>query len=359
MNWDIIIKYLPRLFDGAVLSLELVAIAVLAGLILAIPIGIARASRHWYIRALPYGYMFFFRGTPLLVQLFLVYYGLAQFDAVHLNAELPAGQQLSTDHDALLAVFEIPVQVVGTEGADTINGTSASEVIRALGGDDIIFGNGGNDVIYGGDGADRIQGGAGRNIIFAGAGNDFTGGDAVQGVHTIDGGTGADWYVANSAGETVRVDLTAGTVTGGYADGSTLTGIEMLRAVRGSFAVEFFGDNGANAFFGSAFDDVLSSGGGNDKITGGKGSDVISGGAGNDVFYFQKGEIDGDTIIDFDGDGAGAGDVLVFKGFGPGAMLSNIGNDWTIHYGAGLSEVFTMKWSRWRPATSRNVPRSP
>ena len=267
---------------------------------------------------------------------------VAQFDAVHLNAELPAGQQLSTDHDALLAVFEIPVQVVGTEGADTINGTGASEVIRALGGDDIVFGNGGNDVIYGGDGADRIQGGAGRNIIFAGAGNDFTGGDAVQGVHTIDGGTGADWYVANSAGETVRVDLTAGTVTGGYADGSTLTGIEMLQAVRGSFAVEFFGDDGPNAFFGSAFDDVLSSGGGNDKITGGKGGDVISGGAGNDVFYFQKGDIDGDTIVDFVGNGAGAGDVLVFKGFGLGAMLSNIGNDWTIHYGAGLTEIFTM-----------------
>lgn len=82
MNWDIIIKYLPRLFEGAVLSLQLVAIAVLAGLILAIPLGIARASKHWYIRSLPYAYMFFFRGTPLLVQLFLVYYGLAQFAAV-------------------------------------------------------------------------------------------------------------------------------------------------------------------------------------------------------------------------------------------------------------------------------------
>ena len=34
------------------------------------------------MRALPYAYIFFFRGTPLLVQLFLVYYGLAQFDAV-------------------------------------------------------------------------------------------------------------------------------------------------------------------------------------------------------------------------------------------------------------------------------------
>ncbi|MCY1202876.1 Octopine transport system permease protein OccM [compost metagenome] len=82
MNWEVIVKYLPQLAQGAILTLELVAIAVIAGLILAIPMGIARASRHWYVRALPYGYIFFFRGTPLLVQLFLVYYGLAQFDAV-------------------------------------------------------------------------------------------------------------------------------------------------------------------------------------------------------------------------------------------------------------------------------------
>jgi len=82
MNWEVIVKYLPQLAQGAILTLELVAIAVVAGLILALPMGIARASRHWYVRALPYGYIFFFRGTPLLVQLFLVYYGLAQFDAV-------------------------------------------------------------------------------------------------------------------------------------------------------------------------------------------------------------------------------------------------------------------------------------
>ncbi|MDG9922550.1 MULTISPECIES: ABC transporter permease [unclassified Pseudomonas] len=82
MNWEVIVKYLPRLLEGAALTVELVAFAVLAGLILALPMGIARASRHWYVRALPYGYIFFFRGTPLLVQLFLVYYGLAQFDVV-------------------------------------------------------------------------------------------------------------------------------------------------------------------------------------------------------------------------------------------------------------------------------------
>ena len=82
MNWEVIIKYLPRLLEGAALTIELVAFAVIAGLILALPMGIARASKHWYVRALPYGYIFFFRGTPLLVQLFLVYYGLAQFHSV-------------------------------------------------------------------------------------------------------------------------------------------------------------------------------------------------------------------------------------------------------------------------------------
>ena len=82
MNWEVIIKWLPKLAQGATLTLELVAIAVIAGLLLAIPLGIARSSKLWYVRALPYASIFFFRGTPLLVQLFLVYYGLAQFDAV-------------------------------------------------------------------------------------------------------------------------------------------------------------------------------------------------------------------------------------------------------------------------------------
>ena len=82
MNWDVIIKWLPKLAEGAQLTLELVAIAVLAGLLIAIPLGMARASRHWYVRILPFSYIFFFRGTPLLLQLFLVYYGLAQFDVI-------------------------------------------------------------------------------------------------------------------------------------------------------------------------------------------------------------------------------------------------------------------------------------
>ncbi|MEI4521129.1 ABC transporter permease [Pseudomonas sp. CCNWLW23] len=89
MNWEVIIKWLPKLAQGATLTLELVAIAVIAGLLLAIPLGIARSSKRWYVRSLPYAYIFFFRGTPLLVQLFLVYYGLAQFEAVRESALWP------------------------------------------------------------------------------------------------------------------------------------------------------------------------------------------------------------------------------------------------------------------------------
>ena len=82
MVWELFIKWLPKLIQGATLTLELTALSVIAGLIVAIPLGIARSSRLWYVRSLPYASLFFFRGTPLLIQLFLVYYGLGQFEAV-------------------------------------------------------------------------------------------------------------------------------------------------------------------------------------------------------------------------------------------------------------------------------------
>ncbi len=88
-GWELLVKWTPKMLDGVALTLELVAIAVVAGLIVALPLGIARASRHWYVRALPSAYIFFFRGTPLLLQLFIVYYGLAQFPEVRKSALWP------------------------------------------------------------------------------------------------------------------------------------------------------------------------------------------------------------------------------------------------------------------------------
>lgn len=75
-------KYLPRILDGAATTLELVALALFIGAVLAIPVALARLSDNPFLKWSAYGYIFFFRGTPLLVQIFLIYYGLSQFEAV-------------------------------------------------------------------------------------------------------------------------------------------------------------------------------------------------------------------------------------------------------------------------------------
>ncbi len=82
MNFEVIVANLPKLIEGAVLTLELVALGLLGGAALALPAGLLRVSPRWWLRAPAFAYIFFFRGTPLLVQIFLVYYGLGQFETV-------------------------------------------------------------------------------------------------------------------------------------------------------------------------------------------------------------------------------------------------------------------------------------
>jgi polar amino acid transport system permease protein len=81
-EWEIIWEYLPKLMEGAWLTLELVFVSGLIGVFLAVPLALMRASENVWLRVLPVGYIFFFRGTPLLVQIFLIYYGASQFDVV-------------------------------------------------------------------------------------------------------------------------------------------------------------------------------------------------------------------------------------------------------------------------------------
>jgi len=81
-EWGIIWQYLPKLMDGAVLTLELVFVSGVIGIFMAVPLALMRASENTWLRSLPVAYIFFFRGTPLLVQIFLIYYGASQFDVV-------------------------------------------------------------------------------------------------------------------------------------------------------------------------------------------------------------------------------------------------------------------------------------
>jgi polar amino acid transport system permease protein len=76
---DILIRYGPKLLDGLILTLQLVSTALVVGAILAIPLTAARLSSNRLFGSLAFGYVYFFRGTPLLAQIFLVYYGAGQF----------------------------------------------------------------------------------------------------------------------------------------------------------------------------------------------------------------------------------------------------------------------------------------
>ena len=83
---------------------------------------------------------------------------------------------------------------------------------------------------------------------------------------------------------------------------------------------------------------------GNNGIDGKGGADVLTGNGGIDTFIFNAGETNGDTIMDFDGLGAGSGDQLMFVGFGAGASLQQVtATVWQIDYNGGAShEQFTL-----------------
>ena len=81
-NWQVIFDHIPDLLSGAVLTVQLVLFSGIIGLFFGLVLALLRLSKNWVVQILPFLYIFFFRGTPLLVQIFLIYYGLGQFEAV-------------------------------------------------------------------------------------------------------------------------------------------------------------------------------------------------------------------------------------------------------------------------------------
>lgn len=79
MSIELLQRYGPRMLEGLLVTVQLVLISVIIGAILAIPIALARLSTNRTLRGLSFAYVYFFRGTPLLAQVFLVYYGSGQF----------------------------------------------------------------------------------------------------------------------------------------------------------------------------------------------------------------------------------------------------------------------------------------
>jgi arginine/ornithine transport system permease protein len=89
LNFETIVESLPVFASAAWVTLQLLAAALVAGLALALPLGVARASDNRWLAWPVWLYTYVVRGTPMLVQLFLIYYGLAQFEVVRESALWP------------------------------------------------------------------------------------------------------------------------------------------------------------------------------------------------------------------------------------------------------------------------------
>ena len=76
---DKIARYGPKLLSGLWVTVSLVAASIILGALISLPVAFGRMSKNRFIGALAYGYVYLFRGTPLIAQLFLIYYGLGSF----------------------------------------------------------------------------------------------------------------------------------------------------------------------------------------------------------------------------------------------------------------------------------------
>ncbi|MDA7457961.1 ABC transporter permease [Candidatus Pelagibacter ubique] len=80
MDFDLMITSLPKLLSAAVITLKLLSASLIIGLFIGFLFAVLRLNKNTFINKFAYGYSYLFRGTPLLVQIFIIYYGLGQIE---------------------------------------------------------------------------------------------------------------------------------------------------------------------------------------------------------------------------------------------------------------------------------------
>jgi Ca2+-binding RTX toxin-like protein len=171
---------------------------------------------------------------------------------------------------------------------------------------------------YGNELNNAIAGNSGNNILDGGAGADW-----------LSGGQGNDAYFVDSPGDVVTEKSGEGIDTV-YASTHYRLGADVEQLVlQGSADLQGYGNELNNAIAGNS---------GNNILNGGAGADMLAGGQGNDAFVFDVGQAGGDIVTDFAGNGAAAGDWLLFVGYGSGATFTSIDTThWQVNYNGGTA----------------------
>ncbi len=185
------------------------------------------------------------------------------------------------------------------------------------------------------DGAISGTGNALDNVITGNAANNTL--DGAAGADTMEGGAGDDTYLVDDAGDVIIELFNEGTdtviakvshVLADNVENLVLSGNANIHGTGNVLANTIIGNDGANVLHGAGGNDTLDGGAGNDTLIGGLGADQLTGGAGNDVFAYlavaESTASASDRITDFEGAGAGEGDLIDVSAIGG---LTWIGTD--------------------------------
>ena len=80
MDLDLMINSLPKLLSATLTTLKLLSLSLVFGLIIGLIFAVMRLSKNKFVSNFSYGFSYTFRGTPLLVQIFIIYFGLGQIE---------------------------------------------------------------------------------------------------------------------------------------------------------------------------------------------------------------------------------------------------------------------------------------
>ena len=82
MDLDLMINSFPKLLNATIVTLKLLSVSLIIGLFIGLFFAVLRLNKNIFIKKFAYGYSYIFRGTPLLVQIFIIYFGLGQIESV-------------------------------------------------------------------------------------------------------------------------------------------------------------------------------------------------------------------------------------------------------------------------------------
>jgi len=80
MDFELMINSFPKLLGATLVTLKLLSVSLIVGLFIGLLFAILRMNQNFIINRFAYGYSYVFRGTPLLVQIFIIYFGLGQIE---------------------------------------------------------------------------------------------------------------------------------------------------------------------------------------------------------------------------------------------------------------------------------------